>query len=264
MKLRGLGLSLLLFAGCGEEGSDGPTTITVGDVFDYYGLGAGNCYRYEFSLGTGQADSVAEVRVSDLMGDNERNPYPGRDIREWRLTRTGGADTLIRIYEVVGGEVRILQESSRASTVSPQVTRFFDDPQIDGVGTPPVTLALVRGSEGTPIVDPPGRETTNTTPQSVFDASGMRLTGDEVDPETYVYDVFSETASELDANGTSFAGTEITVTISRGGETFNLSEFVAPGIGFVRFQDYTETDFQLLQFRVTRSDGSTEGDLTCS
>lgn len=260
MKIRGLALSLLLVTACGGDGNgQGPQSITPGAVFDYYGLGDGNCYDYRFSLGQG---SFQNARV-EVSAEAAEQLYPGRTVRQWVLARQGGGETLSRIFEVVGGEIRVLREGSRGAATAPRVTRFFDDLQIEGGGTPPVTMGLVRGTGGATIVDPPGNFTTTTRPERLIDETGTSLTGDDVGEEIYEYEVFSEVATETDVGGTEYTGTQVRVTVDRSGDTFRFSEFIAPGIGFVSFEDFTGTSYQLVDFSVTRSDGSTEGDLTC-
>jgi len=262
MKFRGLALSLLLVAACGGDGNgDGPPSISPDAVFDYYGLGDGNCYDYRFSIG-GVTFQTARVEVSAALAEDR---YQGRTVRQWTLTRQGGADTgdLVRVFEFVGGELRLLFESVRDPDGGTRQTRLFDDPQTEGGGRPPVVIDLVRGTGGTSLIAPPGEFSTTTRPQTLIDETGMRLSGDDVGEEFYEYDVFSELATETDVGGTEYTGTQFRVTIDRGGETFNFREFIAPGIGFVSFEDYSGTNFQLEEFTVTRSDGSTEGDLTC-
>jgi len=245
----------------GDTEPQGQTAITTEQVFDFTGLGVDSCFAYTFQVG-GVFAQTATVVVTD-GSVNGIDPFPGRTVRRWTLIRPGARD-LERIYEGTDdGELFILQEVSGTGPQT-RVTREFVDPSPDPAApeaNPPLRMRILPRIDGTPRIDPVNRFSTTTVPQSITDSSMTPNPGTAT--EVYQYVVQSSSANFTTDAGDSYTGINFSFTIDRGADSFSGTEFYTPNVGLVQFNDEEGTDYELVDFFLNLSDGTTAGTMNC-
>jgi hypothetical protein len=243
----------------GDEGPSTPDPVTTEQTQVFAGLFPGSCYDYEFTIPGSMRQSVSRVDVVET----EPFRYPGRVTVRWDQALTGG-DSTVRIFEF-RGPVMVLLESIRGSM--PEFQRFYEveGQEVDMRFPEPVWLELLppQGSEDFPRLDlgPDDGFITQTTPELQREA-GMQV--DDPPEEIHTWRVVSNSAQVDRGDLGTFEAIELRYEIARGADRETSTWFLAPGVGFVRFTDFSGTQFRLIDYRVTRPDGTSEGAIDCS
>lgn len=246
-------------AACGEEDNsgngNGTTPVDEDQVQDYLGLRPGSCFLYEYTIPGSNNRTTTEVAVTEPPDFQ----FPGRNAAIWELDTN--AARVLRIFEFRVDE--LLQLEDRRG--SPLIQRQYYDPADPGnVAQPQPRWTRLQpplpGEDELRIrEDVSGGINSAPTPVRVLEG---QTEVENPHPEVHRWLVRDRTMVSVPAG--TFDAIPMTYQITRDGDSEQSEWELAPGIGWVRFTDFTNIEYRLQDYSVLRADGSRVGNLTCS